>query len=747
MTFELLRPATTGREETNSPPRSPPPPDHPSQLIRLQHMPTTPCDLPAPAQKRCPACGDVLPTEWSGNDCPRCLVQIAIDWPTRNAPGGPVQPPEIDLLRDRFPALEIDSLIGCGGMGAVYHARQPHLDRSIALKILPVERARDVIAVERFRRESRVLAQLDHPNIVRVYDSGQDGDLLFLVMEFIDGANLRELLASGPVPASEVRQVALQLCAAVQAAHELGCIHRDLKPENILLDESGRVKVTDFGIARWAGERDTGESLTTTSVRIGTPRYMAPEQRDLSGKVDHRADLFAIGIILFELLTGKPPQLDYRAPSQGTGADRRWDRIVARCLKSNPDERYQSAQELATEIQRLIPANPSPAHRRKRWALVALPLLILGTGISLAIPVNRNAGTDLSRLGDGSTEPVNQSVTAIAPLANTTRPSIPHAPEADLSRASTPGQTDAASSPPLAPSPPARPEDHPLVSPRWTWSPPENLAVGVNSPGHESHPTISPDGLTLLFVRDFSSLWQSRRSSLDEPFLTAHRLPGPINDDGPVDSPFLSRDALTIWFASSRQGSLGTLGRNDIWEARRPAIDAPFESPVSLGPAINTPWEESTPCVTDDGLTLYFCIRRPYSSTLADLFVATRDRLDTPFTNPKQLRGNLNSPGNDFFPRLADNGRILYYTTTNPDTRDQKLLVAVRSSTEEQFRALPAAPEVINAGIVSAAALFADDRRIIFDSNRGGGHGGFDLWVSRRIPKSDGSRVETGASD
>lgn len=702
------------------------------------------------AAKSCPDCGAASEAGWPGGNCPGCLVQIAIDWPSLNSTGGPVAPPGIELLRERIPSLEIVTLIGCGGMGAVYMARQPQLDRAIALKVLPVERSRDVIAVERFRRESRVLAQLDHPNIVRVYDSGQEGDLFYLVMEFVDGVNLRDFLASGPVPAREVRRIAMQLCDAIQAAHDLGCVHRDLKPENILLDESGRVKVTDFGIALWAKDRGTHDSLTTATVRVGTPHYMAPEQRGPNRTIDHRADLFAVGIMLFELLTGEGPQLEYRPPSQLAGVDRRWNRIIAKCLKSAPGERFQSARELRDAIQRTIPADAPAGRRVWRRGALTISVIVVGAWLAVMQPWQTGAGTGLSWKGVRTSGPIGPDAAILPRVTGAGMTSPSASPKTNIKKASREVQAegDSASTRPALPATTSSsPDDHPLVSPQWTWSPPENLAERVNSRGDESHPTISADGLTLLFLRDFSVLWQSQRMSIDEPFLTAYRLPGPINDDGPVDSPYLSRDGLTVWLASSRPGSVGDLGQNDLWEARRSRLDMPFDTPLSLGPTINSPWEESTPCVTDDGRQLYFCVRRPDRPSLVDLFVATRDKVDEPFSEPKPISGNLNGPGNDFFPRLADNGRILFFTSTNLETREQQLFTAVRSSTQEAFRAQPSVSAVINEGIVSAAALFGDDRRVIYDSNRGGGRGGFDLWMSRRIPVSNGSTDETGAGE
>ncbi len=215
--------------------------------------------------------------------------------------------PDPAELAPHFPQLEILSLIGQGGMGAVYLARQLKLDRFVGLKVLPEEWGRDPAFSERFQREARALARLNHPHIVSVHDFGDAGGHFYLLMEYVDGANLRRLLQSGPLEPRLALQMVPQICDALQYAHEEGVVHRDIKPENILLDNRGRVKIADFGLAKLVGPSRASFTLTGTHQVMGTLDYMAPEQRSRPQEVDHRADIYSLGVVFYEMLTGELP--------------------------------------------------------------------------------------------------------------------------------------------------------------------------------------------------------------------------------------------------------------------------------------------------------------------------------------------------------------------------------------------------------------------------------------------------------
>ena len=271
--------------------------------------------------------------------------------------------PEPAELAASFPQFEILELVGQGGMGTVYKVRQRSLDRIAALKILSLDARADPAFEERFVRESRTLAQLNHPNIVTVFDCGKVGSLFYLVMEYVDGVNLREALRDGALGPADSLEVIRQICDALQYAHDQGVVHRDIKPENILLDGRGRVQIADFGLAKLLGRTPIDISLTATNQILGTYRYMAPEQIERPLSVDHRADIYSLGVVLYELLTGELPLGRFALPSERGTIDAGLDRVVLRALERDPARRYQHASELKTDVTPVSsePAIPTPA--------------------------------------------------------------------------------------------------------------------------------------------------------------------------------------------------------------------------------------------------------------------------------------------------------------------------------------------------------------------------------------------------
>ena len=223
-------------------------------------------------------------------------------------------PPALEMLAERFPELEILEPIGYGGMGCVYKARQKHLDRIVALKILPAELSQDPAFAERFAREARMLAKLSHPNIVTIHDFGQAQEFSYLVMEYVDGMNLREVLRTGGLEPEQSLAVLSALAGALDYAHGEGVVHRDIKPENILFDRRGHVKLADFGLAKLAYPSAVNPTLTLTRQAFGTPHYMAPEQWESPQEVDHRADIYALGVVGYEMLTGPVAGREIRCP-------------------------------------------------------------------------------------------------------------------------------------------------------------------------------------------------------------------------------------------------------------------------------------------------------------------------------------------------------------------------------------------------------------------------------------------------
>lgn len=270
---------------------------------------------------------------------------------------GAFEPPTISRLAEHFPQLEILKLIGVGGMGAVYKARQPGLDRLVALKILPEEFGHDVKFALRFTREARTLARLNHPNIVSVFEFGKIEDTFYFLMEFVDGTTLRDIVQSGRLSPQHALSIVPHLCDALQFAHDKGVVHRDIKPENILVASDGSVKIADFGLSRILDSENQQEALTATHQVMGTPRYMAPEQLEGSHGVDHRADIYSLGVVLYEMLTGELPIGRFAVPSKKVEIDVRLDDVVLRTLEKEPQRRYQHASQIKSDVQSITTTN------------------------------------------------------------------------------------------------------------------------------------------------------------------------------------------------------------------------------------------------------------------------------------------------------------------------------------------------------------------------------------------------------
>ncbi len=304
-----------------------------------------------PPDRRCQHCGTALTDETTGGLCPRCLLEM--NFASRTMPGGEpspqIPPPTPEEMAARFPQFEILECLGRGGMGIVYKARQKTLDRLVAIKVLAGERHDDPLFETRFEKEARTLAKLSHPNIVTVHDFGESEGMFYLVMEFVDGVNLRDVLRDGRMEPAQALAIVPEICAALQFAHDHGVVHRDIKPENILIDRDGRVKIADFGIAALVGS-DADHS--------GTPPYMAPEQETVGGTIDHRADIYALGVVLYEMLTGERPEQNPSKPSHRVEIDVRLDEIVLRALEKEPARRYQTAGEFRTVVETMAITSP-----------------------------------------------------------------------------------------------------------------------------------------------------------------------------------------------------------------------------------------------------------------------------------------------------------------------------------------------------------------------------------------------------
>lgn len=399
----------------------------------------------------------------------------------------PFDVPSVEEMNALLSQYEFVKLAAYGGMGAVYKARQASLDRPVAVKILPPAFGSEAEFADRFKSEARAMARLNHTNIVTVYDFGltREGHL-YLVMEWVEGSTIHELLQKGTIPVRKVADLAAQLCEALSFAHGHKILHRDIKPGNIMVNEDGQVKVADFGLARPI----TGEAEENP---YGTPDYVAPEITD-KGSVDQRADIFAAGIVIYEMLTGRVPRHPRRSVTEYAPVSPRWDDIIAKATHRDPQQRYQDVRELraavmaavATPAKDVLPvamASEAPAATKgmPSWLPVAaggvliaagtLWVLMSGGGEMPAKSVESNGEVVIEKppatTADSSkspvvVEPAVEAVTKPVKEAPPVEPAPPPAMEKGPVVAETPAQAPPAMEKPVvvvepAPAPPAAP--------------------------------------------------------------------------------------------------------------------------------------------------------------------------------------------------------------------------------------------------------------------------------------------------
>ncbi|HXR06639.1 MAG TPA: protein kinase [Candidatus Acidoferrum sp.] len=348
----------------------------------------------------CAQCHAPLAADATGALCPNCQrTPTGIASLPPPPTGAPFSPPTAAQIAEFFPQLEVYELLGFGGMGMVYKARQLNLDRLVALKILSPELSSQPAFAERFSREAKALARLHHSNIVSVYDFGRAGPYYYFLMEYVDGVDLHTLIQRKELRPPEALRIVVEICQALQFAHDEGIVHRDIKPANILLDKKGRVKMADFGLAKLAGtDGQRLPALTVATGMLGTPQYMAPEQIERPSQVDRRADLYSLGVIFYEMLTGELPLGHFALPSQISHTDARLDKVVLRALEKEPDRRYQQASEILTEVETL--SAPATAAVRSRKMAV-----IYGIGLACALALVAVMGYALFHRGPNNAPP------------------------------------------------------------------------------------------------------------------------------------------------------------------------------------------------------------------------------------------------------------------------------------------------------------------------------------------------------
>jgi len=277
----------------------------------------------------------------------------------------PLSPEELDaVIGDQ---IAIRALLGRGGMGAVYKGQQTRLGRTVAVKVLPRLANTGVWDfAERFMLEAKAMARLDHPNIVRIHDFGEtETGLPYFVMEYVDGIDLASLIRGGQLTLEHIASWVPQTCEALEYAHNHELIHRDIKPANVMVSLDGMVKITDFGLVKMKDSPGM-HGLTQTQISVGTPVYSAPEAVESGGCVDHRADVYSMGVILYELLTGQIPRGAWTPPSRLVPqAGERFDAIVVRAMQPDPADRYPRIADLGREVLAAARDTLQPAARRR----------------------------------------------------------------------------------------------------------------------------------------------------------------------------------------------------------------------------------------------------------------------------------------------------------------------------------------------------------------------------------------------
>ena len=340
----------------------------------------------------CARCGSLIPDKAA--TCAACGLNQGATTGVYDA--APSQPDDAALVRAAL-ADEYDILeeLGRGGMAVVFRARERALERDVAIKVLPRALAFDAALVERFQREARIAAALEHPNIVPIHRVGRAGDTIFFVMKHVKGGSLADRLRDRHhLPAEEIHKILVEVGGALSYAAERGVVHRDIKPENILFDESGRALVTDFGIAR----STDATSMTRAGTSVGTPRYMSPEQA--RGKsVDGRSDIYSLGVVAYECLTGRAPfegtdhySLMYAhvsqpipAPALDTPEERTVFGVMEKMLRKEPSDRPQTGADLEALLEGRTPNTPAPSRIRRTprvpmWQLATAGALIVALG-------------------------------------------------------------------------------------------------------------------------------------------------------------------------------------------------------------------------------------------------------------------------------------------------------------------------------------------------------------------------------
>ena len=727
--------------------------------------------------------------------------------------------------------------IGEGGMAVVYMAEQERpLRRRVALKIIKLGMdTKEVTA--RFEAERQALALMDHPCIAKVFDAGAtDTGRPVFVMELVQGISITRYCDQNSLKTKDRLELFMQVCQAVQHAHQKGIIHRDIKPANVMVtthDGNPVPKVIDFGIAKATKQRLTEQTMFTRYAHIiGTPAYMSPEQAELNDAgIDTRSDIYSLGVLLYELLTGttpfteaelrkagyaemtriireeEPPRPSTRLtqlqakPSQQiknqkSKIENDLDWIVMKALDKSRDRRYDNASAFALDVQRHLNSQavsaraPSTLYlmqtflRRHRSqvavSLVILPLLLTlivtlllwnrdrlerlrneaSSHASTLAQVNRwmkrnelkrarqsletlvssqHVGAESRRLHAQILSDIHEQIRQCTDRIT----NEPKDANNFLRRAQSfhqLGDTEKALADMdryvtlLYPREFLKRPDHPLYDLlRRLWrSTPVNLGKSINTSLSEWSPSVSSDGLSLLFVsaralslRQDRQLWISTRRTASDAWGIAEALGPPVDGMNLEGAPNLAADGLTLYFMSA-------VSTYELCMSTRPSTEDQWEAPVELGPPINSWAREIGPAVSTDGLELFFSSNRPVEAALGDddIYVSTRPSTDAPWGTPVNLGANVNSQVAEGYVSLAAADLLLFFGSFRESGLGaEDIWVSARATKADPWGpAVNLGPTINSFHFDRELCLSADCSTFYLSTNRPGGQGSLDIW-------------------
>jgi len=652
--------------------------------------------------------------------------------------------------------------IGAGGMGQVFKARHRTMERVVALKKLPPKAMKAPEAVKRFHREVRTAAKLTHSNIVIAYDASEHAGIHYLVMEYVDGYDLADVVAQrGPLPVSQAVDCIVQAAKGLEYAHSEGVVHRDIKPANLLLDRKGTVKILDMGLARIfeGGQSDDPDRLTDSGQVMGTCDYMAPEQAEDTHAADHRADIYSLGCTLYRLLTGHKPYvgetliqilLAHREAPIPSILEKRpdvpaqLDAVFQKMMAKTPEGRSQSMTEVIAALETCVAPQPVAAEPSSDSALTSFFQHLAeddAAGKPKSKPTGEPEETLTSHADQETSVPIWKRLAPLGKPSIRTYLGVVGGVAAFVvvlavlfTLVGGGGEEGPQQSGPIAAADrkKAPAEVQPAAGQRVV--PPE-VREGTST---DRQAAIVPRAEAFGSGQALPDGWV-----FSEPVNLSATVNSTANDSGPE----LSADGLTLWFESFRPGGQGI---SDNWMCARASLDAPFGEPVNLGSRVNSPNGDSGPSLSGDGLSLAFESSRPGGQGGVDLWMCTRASPGEPFGERVNLGATVNSPQWDGPPSLSADALTLLFKSDRPGgVGGRDLWMCTRVSRETAFDQPVNLGATVNSGAAEAAPdLSADGLTLLFQSDRPRGYGDYDLWLCMRPTRDDlfGEPVNLGTT-